>query len=68
LDIWAHCHSVYDFVLWCQNGSSAKKKRQRIADSSHPVLEMLSLGSVPAYAELIDYCYGFMMADLPWLN
>jgi hypothetical protein len=22
----------------------------------------------PAYAELIDYCYGFMMADLPWLN
>jgi hypothetical protein len=22
----------------------------------------------PSYAELIDYCSGFMLADLPWLN
>jgi len=22
----------------------------------------------PTYAELVDYCGGFMLADLPWLN
>jgi len=27
-----------------------------------------ALAIYPAYAELINYCYGFMMADLPWLN
>ena len=26
------------------------------------------LALYPTYAELIDYCAGFMVADMPWLN
>ena len=27
-----------------------------------------ALGLYPSYGEFVSYCYGFMMADLPWFN
>jgi hypothetical protein len=32
------------------------------------ILRAPALTVYPSYAELIDYCAGFMVADLPWLN
>ena len=36
---------------------------------SHILLMKTAVFAVfPSYSELIDYCRGFMLADLPWLN
>jgi len=32
------------------------------------LLKTPALMLYPAYAELLDYCSGFMFADLPWMN
>jgi hypothetical protein len=32
------------------------------------LLKTAALAVFPSYAELIDYCSGFMIADMPWLN
>ena len=32
------------------------------------LLKATALSVFPSYAELIDYCSGFMIIDMPWLN
>lgn len=31
-------------------------------------LKVVSIVLYPTFAEYINYCYGFMTADMPWLN
>jgi hypothetical protein len=31
-------------------------------------IKCAALALYPTYAEYVSYCYGFMTADLPWLN
>lgn len=31
-------------------------------------IKSLSIALYPTFGEYVNYCYGFMTADLPWLN
>ena len=62
--------AIYLFVFYFAKGVvidvKGKDKGQLIAHIL--LLKTPVLMLYPTYAELIDYCQGFMMADMPWIN
>jgi hypothetical protein len=61
--------TLYMILFYCARVVVLPKDKSNGSVIAHVLyMKCAGLAVYPAYAELVNYCEGFMLGDLPWLN